>query len=185
MTWTKLKEKIEDHIVTIVFALITFLCLVIWQTVPSESWIQLGAVVPKRSLAALAGLLLIGLVTTIAYVFSLRRELKNIHAGSQSKEQTNHSSQHVKPDIYVPDEKDKEILRYLFQSNTDQTFDDINRRLGFKYKEELNYYLNRLSKYGYTYTLPIIIAGQSLTYLLSDKGREYVMYKLLESHRDV
>jgi uncharacterized membrane protein len=85
MTWTKLTEKIEDHIVTIVFALITILCLTIWQAIPSEVWIQLGAGIPKRALAAFIGLLLIALSTSLAYSFSLRRKLRNIRGEQQTK----------------------------------------------------------------------------------------------------
>lgn len=76
MNWQKIKEKILEHIVTVVLSLVSFLCLVIWQAVPSQSWEQLGAAIPKRALAALLALLLIALATTIAYSVSLRRKLK-------------------------------------------------------------------------------------------------------------
>lgn len=76
MTWEKLKEKIEERITTAVFVLVTFLCVAIWQAVPFEAWAQIGKVIPKRALAALIGLLLIGFVTTIAYAYSLHQKLK-------------------------------------------------------------------------------------------------------------
>lgn len=176
MTWTKLKEKVEDHFVAIVFALITFLCLIIWQAIPSEVWVQLGAVIPKRALAALIGLLLIALATSIAYTHSLRRELRNIQ-GEKLSEQ---SPENVELDNYEPDEKEKEILLYLFKSNDGKTIEDINQRLRFKYQQELSYHLSRLDKHGYTYVLPIVVAGQSLDYYLSNKGREYVIHNLLK-----
>lgn len=181
MTWSKLKEKIEDHIVTIVFALITILCLTIWQAIPSEVWIQLGAAIPKRALAAFIGLLLIALSTSLAYNFSLRRKLRDI----RGEEQTKPSDENAKLDNYEPDEKEKEILLYLFKSNDGKPIEDINRRLRFKYEQELSYHLSRLDKHGFTYVLPIVVAGQSLDYYLTNKGREYVLHNLLPTKGDI
>lgn len=78
MTWEKLKEKLLDHIVTLVLSLVTFLCLVIWQAVPSETWARVWEAIPKQVLGALAGILLIALVSTAAYVYTLRRKLKQV-----------------------------------------------------------------------------------------------------------
>src|SRR2546421_9606918 len=119
MTWSKLKEKIEDHIITVVFALITFLCLVIWQAIPSEIWIQLGTVIPKRMLAALIGLLFIVAVTSVAYIFSLRRELKNPQATSQTREQSSPAAQHTTVETYEPNDSEREMLRYLARDDHD------------------------------------------------------------------
>lgn len=82
MTFERIKEKIEDNITTVVFGLIASLFLVIWQAVPSEVWAQIGKAIPKRALAALIGLLLIGFVTTIAYAYSLHRRLKQTNKSS-------------------------------------------------------------------------------------------------------
>jgi hypothetical protein len=73
---TKFKDKFEDHIIAVVFSLVTLLCLIIWQAIPSQVWNQLGAIIPKRVLAALIGLLSILLTTSICYIFSLKRQLK-------------------------------------------------------------------------------------------------------------
>lgn len=77
MDWAKIKEKLQERIVTVVLSLASFLCLVIWQAVPSESWARLGAAIPKRVLAAVIGLLLIALSTALAYILSLRKKLKS------------------------------------------------------------------------------------------------------------
>jgi len=76
MNWTKIKEKIQDHIVTAVLSLVTFLCVVIWQAVPSQTWARVLEAIPKPALAALLGISLIGLTTALAYIFSLRRTPK-------------------------------------------------------------------------------------------------------------
>ncbi|MFN2452967.1 MAG: hypothetical protein ABR577_01970 [Pyrinomonadaceae bacterium] len=102
MTFEKIKEKIEDHITTVVFALIASLFLVIWQAVPSEVWAQIGKAIPKRALAALIGLVLIGFATTIAYAYSLHQRLK----------QTNKSSGELETSILqVKTESQAEIAR--------------------------------------------------------------------------
>src|SRR5688500_13545088 len=78
MDWKKLKEQTEDHIVGLIFLLVTFLCGVVWQAVPSETWKRLEEATPKRALAAVSVLLLIGLSTVLAYIFSLRKRSKGI-----------------------------------------------------------------------------------------------------------
>lgn len=172
---------LEDHIVTIVFGLITILCLTIWQAIPSEVWVQVAAAIPKRALAAFIGLLLIALSTCLAYSFSLRWKLKNI----RGEEPTEPSDKIAEPDDYEPDEKEKEILLYLFKSNDGKPVEDINRRLRFKYEQELSYHLGRLDAHSYIYTLPIVVAGQSLDYYLASKGREYVIHNLLTTEGDI
>src|SRR5688572_20349796 len=86
MDWQKIKGKTEDHLVGLIFLLITFLCGVVWQAVPSETWTRLGAAIPKRVLAAVIALLLIGLATLTAYVFSLRRQLKSKQAETETSQ---------------------------------------------------------------------------------------------------
>src|SRR2546421_13124649 len=82
MDWQKIKEKIQERIGIAVLSLVAFLCLAIWQAVPAQAWEQLGAVIPKRALAALIALLLIGLSGITALVFSLRRKLKKHQAAA-------------------------------------------------------------------------------------------------------
>jgi hypothetical protein len=84
MDWQKIKEKIEDHIVGLIFLLVTFLCGVVWQAVPSETWTRLEAAISTRAIAAVSVLLLIGLSTALAYIFSLRKQLKNTEDSKNS-----------------------------------------------------------------------------------------------------
>jgi hypothetical protein len=82
MDWQKIKEKATDHIVGLIFLLITFLFGLIWKAVPSETWTRLLAAIPTPALAASLALSLIGLATAIAYIFSLRRKQKRLEADS-------------------------------------------------------------------------------------------------------
>lgn len=69
MDWlTKLKEKAQEHSISIVFALIVLLSLVVWKAVPSEVWDRVSEVVPKRVLWALLGLLAIAAFLEVAYI---------------------------------------------------------------------------------------------------------------------
>lgn len=55
MAWS-LKQKAQDHIVSISFGLVVLLLLVVWQAVPSSVWDRVSEAVPKRALWALLGL---------------------------------------------------------------------------------------------------------------------------------
>jgi len=55
MAWN-LKQKAQDHIVSIGLGLIVLLLLVVWQAVPSSAWGKVSEVTPKRALWALLGL---------------------------------------------------------------------------------------------------------------------------------
>jgi hypothetical protein len=172
MTWTKLKEKVEDHITKVVFALIAFLFLILWQAVPSQSWAQLSEAIPKRALLALAGLLCIALATSLAYAFSLRRQLRLL---------TSETPVVPLPPIepYEPNSKDKEIMRYLFQSNVDRGLNAIQNSLNFEHTEELKYRLNTLIDAGYVRFVKRTNMRRPSNYWLTDNGRAYVLEHLL------
>jgi hypothetical protein len=55
MAWN-LKQKAQDHIVLILFGLITLLLLVVWRAIDSSVWDRVSAATPKRALWALLGL---------------------------------------------------------------------------------------------------------------------------------
>lgn len=172
MTWTKIKEKVEDHITKVVFALIGFLFLVLWQAVPSQSWAQLSGAIPKRSLVALAGLLCIALATSLAYALSLRRRLRLL---------TSETPVVPLPPIepYEPSSKEKEVLRYLFKSDIDRSLIGIQNSLKVEHTEELKYRLNTLIDNGYVRFLKRRNTRRSSNYWLTDNGRAYVLKHLL------
>ena len=79
MGWlAKLKEKAEEHTISVLFALIVLLSLIVWRAVPSEVWDKVSAAVPKRALWALTGLLAITTSLTCAYIFHLRKQQRLI-----------------------------------------------------------------------------------------------------------
>jgi hypothetical protein len=55
MAWN-LKQKAQDHIVSIGLGLIVLLLLVVWRAVPSSAWDRVSEATPKRALWALLGL---------------------------------------------------------------------------------------------------------------------------------
>jgi hypothetical protein len=71
---SKLKEKLEDRTIEILFALIGLLCLIIWRAVPSEVWERISGAVPTQALWAMIGLLLIVASAEAAYIIHLRRQ---------------------------------------------------------------------------------------------------------------
>lgn len=76
MSWlTKLKEKVQEHTILGLFALITLLSLIIWRAVPAEVWDRVSEVTPKRVLWALLGLLAIVSMLGGAYIRNLRHQL--------------------------------------------------------------------------------------------------------------
>jgi hypothetical protein len=70
----KLKEKAEEHIVSVLLGLIVLLFLIIWRAVPSELWDRLLQIVPKQVLWAVLGLLFIASILEFAYIRVLRKE---------------------------------------------------------------------------------------------------------------
>lgn len=195
MTWQKLKEKIEDHIVTIVLSLVTFLCVAIWQAVPTETWAQLGAVIPKRALAALIGLLLIALATSIAYIFSLRRGQRPLQNEITDLKNQIPKIQESASELFlrlesVEHEKQllqKEVKELSYQLEFDETIDKIllfltrgsgeypstvARHLEL-HSTRVEFFLGELEKQKYVQKL-----GSS-HYILSQRGKEYLVKKSL------
>lgn len=77
MGWSaKLKEKAQEHTILGLFGLIALLSLIVWRAVPSAVWDRVSEAVPKRALWALAGLLAIAATGQAAYIFSLRKVIK-------------------------------------------------------------------------------------------------------------
>src|SRR5438067_75195 len=77
--FTKVREKILDHMIGAAWGAIVLLLSVFWFAVPSVFWAKLSAKVPVRVLWALAGLLLMGLWIAVAYVIKLRRTIKALN----------------------------------------------------------------------------------------------------------
>jgi DNA-binding MarR family transcriptional regulator len=73
---TKLKDKIEEHLIKLLLGLIVLLCGAVWAAVPSELWDRVSAATPKRALWSAIALLAIGLTLETAYVAHLRRKIK-------------------------------------------------------------------------------------------------------------
>lgn len=76
MAWN-LKQKAQDHTVSIVSALIALLSLAVWQAVPSSAWDRVSEVTPKRALWALLGLAVVAVCLLIAYLIQLKLKLRN------------------------------------------------------------------------------------------------------------
>lgn len=77
MSWlARLKEKAQEHTILGLFGLIALLSLIVWRAVPSAVWDRVSEAVPKRALWALAGLLAIAAIGQAAYIFSLRKVIR-------------------------------------------------------------------------------------------------------------
>ena len=77
MAWD-LKQKAQDHIVSIVLGLIVLLLLVIWQGVPSSTWDRVSEATPKRvlwALLALESIAIIGLAVSLYKKVRKKRRL--------------------------------------------------------------------------------------------------------------
>jgi DNA-binding transcriptional ArsR family regulator len=77
MNWLDgIKEKVQEHLIKSVLALIGLLVGVIWAAIPSERWQQVSAATPKRVLWSALGLLALGCLLETAYIAHLRRKSK-------------------------------------------------------------------------------------------------------------
>jgi hypothetical protein len=86
----------------------------------------------------------------------------------------------AQPEEYEPNEREQQILWYLFQSNVDRELDSIVAGLRFQYSEEAVHHLENLAGHGYVRLPPRWgITDLSAQYRLTPKGREYVMKNLL------
>lgn len=196
MTWQKLKEKIEDHIVTVVLALVGSLCVIIWQAVPSETWARIGEAIPKRVLGALIGLLLIALSASIARIFSLRRirskeqaEISGLktqipklqlRAGELSSqvgtiEYENRLLKRKVEQLSYQFEFDDEVVGILsFLAEQNAYPNTIANSMGLK-PSRVEYYLVELEQQGYVKSHFSMTAPQ--LYSLSQLGREFLLKK--------
>lgn len=192
MDWQKIKEKLLDHIVTLVLSLVASLCLIIWQAVPAQAWEQLGAVIPKRALAALIALLLIILGGTVAYIFSLRRANKPFQDKLSASEEritsltarvAELSSQYQEAEIRNR-RLTKEVEELSYQFEFDEMVDKILLAITgsgdypsvIAHKLELTqtkveYYLGELEKRQYVHQKNVNM------YALTQRSREYLMKK--------
>lgn len=73
----KIKEQVAQHLVIAVLAPFLFLAGVLWSAIPYQVWDQLSGLTPKKALWALLGILVLTSLGLTAYVFVLRRRLKN------------------------------------------------------------------------------------------------------------
>ncbi len=81
MGWN-LKQKAQDHIVSISLGLIVLLLLTVWRAVPSSVWDRVSEAVPKQALWALLGLAVIAIGIQTAFALDNRRKQKLISATS-------------------------------------------------------------------------------------------------------
>jgi len=77
MAWN-LKQKAQDHIVLVLFGLITLLLLIVWRAIDSSVWDRVSAATPKRALWALLGLAGIAIGLLIGALIDSRRKRKNV-----------------------------------------------------------------------------------------------------------
>ena len=75
MAWN-LKQKAQDHIVSIGLGLIVLLLLVVWRAVPSSVWDTVSEAVPKRALWALVALELIAVCFLVGALIDNKRKRK-------------------------------------------------------------------------------------------------------------
>ncbi len=73
-TKEKIKEKLLEHSVAAVLALIVLLLSVIWLAVPSEVWGKASEAVPKRVLWALLALELIAIIALTGSLINQKRK---------------------------------------------------------------------------------------------------------------
>jgi hypothetical protein len=75
MEWKeKTKEKLLEHSVAAVVALIGLLLSIIWLAIPSEAWSKISEATPKRVLWALLGLESIALIGLIGSLYKKPRK---------------------------------------------------------------------------------------------------------------
>jgi len=73
MAWN-LKQKVQDHIVSIGLGLIVLLLLVVWKAVDPSVWDRASEAVPKRALWALLALELIAIIALAGSLINHRRK---------------------------------------------------------------------------------------------------------------
>jgi hypothetical protein len=84
------------------------------------------------------------------------------------------------PEEYEPNERERQILWYLFQPNVDRNLGSIVAGLRFQYSEEAVHYLENLAGHGYVRFPPRwSVTNAFPEYRLTPKGREYMMKNLL------
>jgi len=77
MDWIeKTKEKLLEHLVAGVLALVVLLFSIIWLAVPSSAWDKILAVIPKSALLAVIVLELIAIVGLLAALVAYKRRVK-------------------------------------------------------------------------------------------------------------
>lgn len=77
MAWN-LKQKAQDHIVLVLFGLITLLLLIVWRAVDPSVWDGVSAATPKRVLWALLGLESIAICLLSAALHKRTRKKKRV-----------------------------------------------------------------------------------------------------------
>jgi hypothetical protein len=77
MAWN-LKQKAQDHIVSIGLGLIVLLLLIVWRAVPSSAWDTVSEATPKRALWALLGLAVIAISVLGGSLIDGYRKRRNI-----------------------------------------------------------------------------------------------------------
>jgi hypothetical protein len=196
MEWRKIKEKTEDYIVGLIFLLISSLCVVVWQAVPSETWTRLGAAISKRAIAAVSALLLIGLSTAIAYIFSLRKSraplqskaddlkaqisklqerVSELSSDLQKAEIENRRLAHEVEQLThdALDDTGREILASLSLYRDRTSAELLARSLNF-HRERILFYLTELERQGYIMSVNAF-TGNPTSYLLTQKARDFLM----------
>jgi len=73
MAWN-LKQKVQDHIVSIGLGLIVLLLLVVWKAVDPSVWDRVSEAVPKRAPWALLALELIAIIALAGSLINHRRK---------------------------------------------------------------------------------------------------------------
>lgn len=86
MAWN-LKQKAQDHIVSIGLGLIVLLLLAVWRAVPSSAWDKVSEATPKRALWALLGLAGIAICFLVGALIDNRRKQKRALGLSDSNPQ--------------------------------------------------------------------------------------------------
>jgi hypothetical protein len=76
MGWN-LKQKAQDHTVSIGLGLIVLLLLTVWQAVDPSVWGKVSEAVPKRALWALLALESITICLLVAYAVQIKRRTSN------------------------------------------------------------------------------------------------------------
>ena len=79
MGWN-LKQRAQDHIVTVAVGLIVLLLLVVWRAIPSSVWDRVSETTPKRALWALLALEGMAICLLSGALIDYRRKEKNIPA---------------------------------------------------------------------------------------------------------